>query len=281
MLISTEGLVIKSINISDKNKLIAILTKDIGIVYAFVNNCKKLNSKLIAASELLTYCQFVLFKNKEKYSVNEATVLKQFPSIRGDVVKLSLCHYFFELVNELVGQSECSDSYLRLLLNSLYILDQDKRDVLTVKSVAELKLISFSGYMPNLICCSECLSSDSTHSNTNNQSNNKSNNQQNTDNKNLNNKKIFFSLAGDLICQKCLAKNSNLNNKFNNNTKLIAISHGVLSAMRYVIYSDISKIFSFKISEEDLEQLSKITQSYLLFQTNLNLPSLKYFNNII
>lgn len=247
MLITIEGLVTKSMNIGDNNKLISVLTKDRGIIYAFINNCKKMDSKILAASELLSYCQFILFKNKEKYTVNEAQVLKQFKGIRADIVKLALGCYFIELIHEISGEGQVSEDYLRLILNSLYVLDSDKRDILTVKAVTELKIVSIAGYMPNLVCCQKCLTTDFKDG-------------------------VLFLMSGELICNKCRVQGE---------TKGVLISQGVLSAMRYIIYSDISKIYSFKLSQEDINLLSKIAQDYLLFKTELNLSKLKYFNKIM
>ena len=60
MLITVEGVVTKAINIGENDKLIAVLTKDRGLIYAFINNCKKIQSRMLAASEICSYCKFVL-----------------------------------------------------------------------------------------------------------------------------------------------------------------------------------------------------------------------------
>lgn len=254
MLMSIEGLVTKSINIGDNNKLISILTKTQGVIYAFINNCKKINSKNLAGTEIFSYCNFIIFKNKEKYCVNEIQVIKQFPEIRQDINRLSLGCYFLELFNELVCENQPSEDYLRLLLNSLYVLDKNKKDIIIIKSVTELRVVSIAGYLPNLVCCSKC--------------------------KSLENKKNFFlfSMSGELECSSCASK---INQDNNINNKNIKISNGVLFAMRHIIYSDISKIFSFSISDDDLLILSKLSENYLLSKTDLNLSSLSYLKNIL
>lgn len=248
MLISTDGIVTKTINIGDNNKLLAILTRDQGVIYAFVNNCKKMNSKLLAASEILCYCRFVIFKNKEKYSINEAQLLKQFPNIRQDVEKLSIGCYMAQLVNELAGEGQCSEEYLRLILNSLYLLNENKKNILLIKSVVELKIAAIAGYMPNLICCSQCSSTNSSAG-------------------------FVFLMSGELVCKKCFNGSNDATNIF--------LSSGVLKAMRHIIYSDISKIYSFTLSNEDILILYKLTQNYLLYKTDLNLSTLKYLTAII
>lgn len=254
MLMSIQGLITKSIAIGENNKLIYILTKNQGTICAFVNNCKKFSSKMLAGLEIFSYCEFIIFKNKEKYSVNEIQVIKQFSKIRQDINKLSLGCYFLELFNELVCDGQTSEDYLRLLLNSLYVLDNNKKDIITVKCVTELRLVSIAGYLPDLICCCECNSNDKQID-------------------------FFFLMTGKLLCSLC--KNKNKIKIIDNKNKIIKISSGVLFAMRHIIYSDMSKIFSFKISDQDLLILSKISEKYLLSKTDLALSTLRYFNKIL
>lgn len=248
MLILTEGIITKTINIGDNNKLLTILTRDQGIIYAFLNNCKKINSKTLAASEMLCYCKFVIFKNKEKYSINEVQLLKQFTNIRQDVEKLSMGCYMAQLVNELAGEVQYSEEYLRLILNSLYVLDENKKDILLIKSVVELKIAAISGYMPNLICCSKCSSTCSSSG-------------------------FVFLMSGELVCKKCFNNGNYTTGTF--------ITLGVLKAMRHIIYSNVSKIYSFTLSSEDTLILYKLTENYLLYKTDLNLSTLKYLTTII
>ena len=247
MLITIEGLITKEIKIGENNKLVAILTKNQGIIYAFINNNKKTNNNLLIASEISSYGQFVIFKYKEKYTINEAHIINKFPNIRKDIEKLSLCCYLLQLANELIKEEQTTEEYLRLLLNSLYLLDSNKKELDIIKAVTELKMITIAGYMPNLLYCSRCLSGDD-------------------------NKQYFFLMSGEIRCKDC-----NIDSKI----KSISLSKGVLYAMRYIIYSDISKIYSFKLNIKDKVILSQITEEYLLFKTDLDLSTLKYFNNII
>lgn len=247
MLITVEGVVTKAINIGENDKLIAVLTKERGLIYAFINNCKQIKSKMLAASEICSYCKFVLFKNKEKYTVNEVQILNQFSNIRLDVNKLALGCYLLQIVNEVVGENQTSDEYLRLILNSLYVLDNNKKNLTVVKSIFELKVASIAGYMPNLTSCYKCGT-------------------------NLANQFYYFILSGEIVCEKCHNDVS---------VKYFKMTHGVFSAMKYIIYSDISKIFSFNLSDDDAKKLYDIAENYLLFKTEINFSTLKYFNQLM
>lgn len=247
MLITVEGVVTKAINIGENDKLIAVLTKDRGLIYAFINNCKQIKSKMLAASEICSYCKFVLFKNKEKYTVNEVQILSQFSNIRLDVNKLALSCYLLQIVNEVVGENQTSDEYLRLILNSLYVLDNNKKNLTVVKSVFELKVASIAGYMPNLTSCYKCGT-------------------------NLANQFYYFILSGEIVCEKCHKDVS---------VKYFKMTYGVFSAMKYIIYSDASKIFSFNLSDDDAKILYDIAENYLLFKTEINFSKLKYFNQLM
>lgn len=248
MLLSTEGIVIKSLNVGESSKLLTLLTRDRGVIYVFVNNCKIIKtSSMVASSELFAYSQFVLFKNKDKYVVNDAHILKLFSNMRKSVEGLAMGCYIAQVINEIATSEEVSEDYLRLVLNSLHVLDEGKQKLLLVKAVFELKMAQLAGFMPNLVCCKGCACGQSD--------------------------KFIFLMSGEIICHKC---STDLD--FRSGP---TITGGVIAAMRHIIYSDMSKIFSFKLSDEEIESLSKVTQQYLLHHLDTNLSTLEYLLSVL
>lgn len=251
MLISAEGIVTKSITMRENDSLIAILTKDYGLIHAFINNSRQLKSKLLAATELGSHCIFTLYVKGEKYTVREAQVLNQFSNMRADITRLSLCCYILQAAGKLASEGEFSESYLRLVLCSLYVLNKKQKDPLLIKGIFDLKAASISGYMPSLVCCSCCSDQDI-------------------------NKPYRFLISGEIICEECFKIEGGAS------AKSFKISSGVLLAMRHIIYSDISKIFSFVLSDEtDIASLSKLASEYFMYKTDLHLPSSTFFSHII
>ena len=68
--VTMTGIVIKQQVISERDKLLTILTKENGIVYAFAGGAKMMRSRLFSASQLFAYCRFIIYKGRDKYIIN-------------------------------------------------------------------------------------------------------------------------------------------------------------------------------------------------------------------
>ena len=62
-LIRTKGLVIREINVGEADKIITLLTEDIGKVSVSVRGARK-NSRFSYGTQILTYGQYILFKGR-------------------------------------------------------------------------------------------------------------------------------------------------------------------------------------------------------------------------
>ena len=75
---TTDALVIKEANIGDKDRLITLMTRDMGVIRAFAVGAKSIKSKRGSATGLLSYSNFHLDKKGDTYKVIEATTNKVF-----------------------------------------------------------------------------------------------------------------------------------------------------------------------------------------------------------
>lgn len=251
MLIKTQGIVIKHRNIGENDKILTILTSDLGVIEAAAQRSKSTKSSLASASQILNYSDFCLFKGKSNYIVNSAESINSFYPLRLDVVKLSLAGYFCELVGYMCKASdENSVGFLKLILNSLYFLQEDKKDALLLKSIFELRCLTLAGFMPNLVCCAECATFEKEFM-------------------------YFFPLQGVLVCEDCIEKSA-----YKNETLRYPITKAVLSALRHIVFSDDRKLFSFKLSGVSLEQLNYITEKYMFLQTEAHFNSLDIYKSL-
>ena len=244
MQLTTEGIVIRERRFGEDDRLITILTRDKGVINAYAKSARRVKSALSAGTELLSHSSFVIFQNRDRYSIDKADVENIFFGIRQDIEKLALASYMAQLCSELIGEEDQPDpGYLRLMLNSLYMLEKSKRSQWQIKPIFELRLLAMAGYMPDLVECRSCGCFEG--------------------------KRMFFlPRSAELCCQDCLAENI---------AGAMELPEGVLAAMRYIIYSDFEKLFNFNLSEEGLKQLSKISQQYVLEQLERSFPSLEFF----
>ena len=246
MQITTYGMVLREKTIED-DRLLTILTKEYGVIFAYARGAKRLRGKLVSSTEQLCYSRFVLFKNKDRYSVDSAEADTIFFGVRQDIEKLALASYFCELCIQAIPREEPAEEYLRLLLNSLYFLENGKRSPLVLKPVFELRLLTLAGFMPDLLGCRECGAFEDPQMK-------------------------FLPRTGELLCGACAPEPGE--------GVPIPVPPGVLTAMRHIIYSEFDKLFRFSLDEGGLRQLAAVSESYLIAQLDLRLPTLDFYNSL-
>lgn len=245
MQLATEGLIIKVRNIGDKDRLCTVLTAKNGIINAFARGASSMKNKNASGTGLFAFSSFEIFKGKDTYVIDEAEPIELFFKLREDLEKLSLAQYFCELVT-LMGCDEQSGDMLRLMLNSFSFLISEKYPIRQVKAVFEMRLMEMCGYMPDLIMCDECGAYEA-------------------------NIMYLHTRIGKLRCEKC---GNMLGEKY------AVMSKGALLAMRHIIYSDFSAIFSFNLKPDALECLCSASEQYVIERTQKKFNTLEFYNQI-
>lgn len=246
MRLQTDGLVIKTRNIGEADRLITILTRDHGIINAFVRGARKMKGRMVSSTQQFAYARFVLFCGKDAFVADEAEAIRIFFRFGGDdgIEKISLAYYFAELALALAPQGDNAEGFLRLMLNSLSFLADGSRQPGLLKAVLELRFLSMAGYMPNLLACEECGSF-------------------------VTDVMYFLPESGSLYCADCPRPNGS-----------IEASRGVVTAMRHIIYSEFEKLFRFSLSPESEKQLTYITEKYLFTQTQRHFQTLDFYKTV-
>ena len=235
----TDGIVIKTKVTGESDLIVFVLTRNKGIIRAFAKGARGMKSRLHAGSSLFAYCNFTVTEKNEVYHINEADVKEIFFALRSDIARMTLAQYFCEVLLKTVPEGASEEEFLRLTLNALYLLCENKKPLLQIKAVFELQIAVLSGYEPPLHACAECGAFQ-------------------TDT-------MFFNcLTGDLFCEKC-----------GRHAEAPAVPLAVISAMRHVVYSPFEKVFSFQINDALLKPLTSLTERYLqnCFQQKFRLLS--------
>ena len=240
--LTAPGLVIREQSIGESDKLITVLTAKHGLVRAFSRGAKKTKSKKLAATSLLAYSDFTFTKARDAFSVEDALVKEVFFELREDVQKMALAQYFCELAYEFCEEEFESEEILRLFLNALWLLKDGKKPTAFIKAVTELRLMSLSGYMPDLVACDKCGEYETESM-------------------------YFNSESGKLYCGNCAP-----------GAYSKCISLAVVTAMRYVSFSEFDKVFSFSLGEESLTAFSSICEEYLLDKTQRKFKTLEFYS---
>lgn len=150
------GLVLREIKTGEADKILIIFTEKLGIISASAKNSLRIKSKLLTATALFAYSEFTLFKGKQMYCVNSADTCKTFYNINKTVEGLALAMYLAELTYTVIPHEQESSDQLRLLLNCFYYINSENKSIKLLKAIYQLRTLTNSGVMPNLIMCDKC-----------------------------------------------------------------------------------------------------------------------------
>ena len=265
MLSTVDGLVIKSQNYGENDKLVTILTRD-GKQTVLAKGARSMKSKIKNITEPFVYANFELNQKGSAIAwIKGGSPEQIFYSLREDIGKLFLATYICDIAFELSGERiDCSE-ILRLTLNTLYAISKDLRPLSQIKAAFELRAAAISGYMPDLSECESCGTENSDS--------------------------IYFDVMnGALVCSECLQKRGEILKRnisvmyddVKERSVLIPLNMASLTAIRFVISAPQEKIFSFALSNaEDMQMFSKAGEGYLLNHLGHGFDSLDLYYSIL
>lgn len=245
--ITTDGIVIKETNIGEFDRVVTLLTRKLGIIRAFVTNARKLTNKNSAASTLLCYGTYTVYKTKDAYRISESEPVEMFFKLRSNIENLAIAQYLCELCAFYSPQGEPSEEILRLLLNSVNCLAEQKMNCLLVKSITELRLCSLCGYMPNFVACNNCAAYES--------------------------KEMYFLInEGIIMCENCYFPNER--------EVSFLIDKTLMATIRHILYCDFNKLYSFNLPDKYISYLNKVTEKFVLSKTEQTFKTLNFLHSL-
>lgn len=242
MLIKTKAIVIKENNVGEQDRLVTLLTEKAGVIRAFARGARSVKSKSLSATRLFCYSSMSIWASADKYVIREAEPIEVFFELRDDIEKIALAQFFSQACMELAPQEERAEDYLKLVLNCLHFLAKGTRPQEQIKSIFELRILTLSGYMPALEGCAKCGAQETEQM-------------------------CFDPCSGEIFCSECSSAGER-------------ISISVLSAMRYIVYSDFKKVFSFNLTDSALKELSALSEKFFLAQTARQYSTLDFYNTV-
>lgn len=246
MYLTVKGLVMRVTNYNDHDALLTVLTQTNGKLTVKARGLRRKNSPLVAPCQLLAYSEFVLFENKGYYTINEARTVSLFHGLRNDLQKLYLGSYFSQVIDILSQEDYPNPELLQLILNALHVLSSTDTKELLIKAVFEFRCACIAGYLPELSECAQCGGVMPDR---------------------------FDVSTGLLECAGCRDPESD--------GIRMPISHGVLTALRYIATCDPKRLFSFTVGDESLLNLSRVTELYLTTQLERGFSALDFYKSLL
>ena len=153
--LKTNGLVIRETAVGESDKILTLLTPELGKISVYCKGVRSIKSHRMAATQLFCYDELTLISRGDKYTLGEACLIENFFDIRADISKFALAQYFADLLCEVSTENENQSELLSLALNTFHILLSDNPLIL-IKSVFELRVLCVIGLTPDLSACDGC-----------------------------------------------------------------------------------------------------------------------------
>lgn len=229
-----RGIVIREQVSGESGKQLVVLAKGAGKLRLSARGAKNAKSKLLAGTQLFSYCDFTLFEGKGFLSVTQAELLESFYGLRTDVEVLSEAVYLAELVERTCPEGMEQDDILLLLLYTLQWMAKGHVFPKLAGRIFEIKYLQLSGLFAGTECAVCEQEKDSLY---------------------------FHGTDGAFYCPQHKKEGS------------IPLLPAVQEAISYVLNKEGRQIFAFRLSSEALEQLDGILEQYLRVHIGFSLKS--------
>ncbi|MDF2963108.1 MAG: repair protein RecO [Paenibacillus sp.] len=227
-----QGIVIRSMDYGEGNKIITLFTREIGKVAVIVRGAKKVKSRYSSVAQLFTCGDYLFFKSGQLGTLNHAEIIESHHHIRGDLHKAAYASYIAELTDRMLGDQEANVFLYEQLQAALQGLDSEK-DMQIIVHIYEMKIWMQAGYQPELDECVSCRNSGGEMS--------------------------FSASLGGILCDRC---------RFND-PQALAMSAGTLKLIRLFARMDIRRLGQIDVKPETKESLKRLMRSY--FDTHIGL----------
>ncbi|MBQ7152520.1 MAG: DNA repair protein RecO [Clostridia bacterium] len=242
MQVSCDALVLNTADTKDSDKTLTLLCADRGRMRVTVKGGRTMNSALLPLCRPFLYANLELYEKNGMYWLRGGMPVKYFSHISESLDKLYCAAYFCEVATDISGEGTPAKDLLRLLLNSLYALDESLKDDRLVKAAFEWRAAYLEGYEPDLSGCGCC-------------------------GKQRDEVMYLDVMAGTLCCPECMRKRGiGKENVLPDGTASIqsVLSGTVLEALRQIGSAGDRNFLSVPVRPEDLDDLGRVCETYLL-----------------
>ncbi len=154
--IITQGIVLRSSDYHDSDKIVSILSPELGLISAKIKGVKQANARLKFTALPFCYAQFEFTVHGENLSVASATEIESFFGLTVDYTKFVYGACCLEL-SEMVSPTLENPSVLfTALVKALHTLRFDECKPALVFLRFALGVFKITGYQFNLSACARC-----------------------------------------------------------------------------------------------------------------------------
>lgn len=221
------GMVLSAMPVGDYDKRLVILTKELGKISAFAKGARRPNSALLACSQPFSFGKFTLYTGRTSYNITAVEISNYFPELREDLDSVYYGMYFCEFADYITKESNDEKEILKLLYATLRAVAKKTIELSLIRLVFEFKIMALSGVAPQVYECVKCEKTGEDYR--------------------------FSVVNGGLLCVACQV----------HDIKSIRLSTSSIYTLQYIISKDVENLYTFRVSNEVLNELRMCARRYL------------------
>lgn len=193
---------------------------------AIAKGAKRNRSKFLSTTLQFCYGDYILFRGKSLYTINESSVIDSFRELLQDLESITYASYLCELVDICMIPEESNREFFKEFVSAFYLMKNKAVDNKLLARGIEVKLLDAAGYRLNLDVCSICGKAINTSS------------------------YINMKYCGGL-CSDC------------DKTHSIHVSNTDYNILKYLSKVNMQNIYKLSVSEESSKELYKILSTLI------------------
>lgn len=238
-----EGIVIRTTDYGETNKIITLFTRQSGKIGVMARGAKKSKSRLSSLGQLFIVGDFLVQSGSGLGTLHQGEIQYSMRSIREDIFKTGYAAYIVELTDKLTEEKKPNPYLYELLYQTLHYINEGiDYEVLTF--IYELKMLQVAGIHPHLDGCVQC--------------------------GNLEGKFAFSIREGGFLCQRCAHLDPHL----------IILTAQATKLLRLLYYYDLKRLGNISLKPETKTLLRQVITNYYNQYSGLHLKSKRFLEQL-
>ncbi|MBI5418429.1 DNA repair protein RecO [Candidatus Poribacteria bacterium] len=249
LLVSTEAIVLKTIDYGEGHKIVIFYTLEYGKLKIVVKGAKSSKNKFGASLEPMTLSRIVFYNHpaRDLQMISQSDLIASHANLRKDLLTMSWGLYVMELVDELTIERDINKPIFFLLKNLLETLSKTNSLKIVIKYF-ELKFFLLCGYalqLKNCVICSKIFDNELS---------------------------VYYLdiNKGGVVCGKCKNKSENI----------LAIRVETWKILNMLANISIEKVGRLTVSNKAQDELESIINFFRMKYISKELKSLKFIREI-
>lgn len=241
----SEAVVIKRTDFGEADRLLTLYSRERGKIKAIAKGARKPQSRKTGHVELFMRSNFLFAKGKELAIITQAEMVKAHTSLREDLVRTTYASYALELLDQFTVEEDKHLGIYQLVVDGLDWF-AGHEDLLLIARFFELRLLSLTGFQPQLFHCVSCGEMIKEQD------------------------QYFSAELGGILCPNCVRADG----------QATEISAAALKVLRFLQTRPYETIHSLRLRRSSQRELERIMHLYLTHTLERNLKSVDFLQRL-